>query len=359
MQAACLSVLNHTANNAKAVLRAFYRKGYNSWQKGVKEKPYAIVIPDGQGDRRRVAELVSLLRAQKIEVSRATAGFTVKEGTFPARQLRGAARPAVPQLRGRPSAAQKFPADAEHQPYDDISWALPVHYGVEATPVGDEGVRQAAVELLQADPQPAGEVTGTGALYVLKDTGQEALLAARARLAAFSLSVAEQAFKLGDVEYPAGSWLIPDQAGLRPALVQVARELALDFAAAPEAPAGVPSHAAPVPRLAIWHAWADTQAAGWVRLTLDRQNVPYAYISDDDIRAGGLEDRFDVIVWPENESDLQEQIHGIDRRSRHCPTRRRPTSPATACPTPPTTSPAASGGRVWAACSSSSNAAGC
>jgi len=42
--------------------------------------------------------------------------------------------------------------------------------------------------------------------------------------------------------------------------------------------------------------------------------VPYAYIRDDDVRAGGLETRFDVIVWPETESDLQEQIHGIDRR---------------------------------------------
>ncbi len=138
MQTACLSVLNHTANNAKEMLRAFYRKGYNSWQKGVKEKPYAIVIPDGQGDRRRVAQMVDLLRAQKIEVSRATAGFTVKEGTFPqgsfvVRLDQPYRNYAVDLL-----LPQKFPADAEHQPYDDISWALPVHYGVEATRIDDE-----------------------------------------------------------------------------------------------------------------------------------------------------------------------------------------------------------------------------
>jgi hypothetical protein len=42
--------------------------------------------------------------------------------------------------------------------------------------------------------------------------------------------------------------------------------------------------------------------------------VPYTYIRDDDIRAGSLESKFDVIVWPETESDLQEQIHGIDTR---------------------------------------------
>ena len=37
--------------NAKEMLRNFYRKGYNSWQKGVKGKPYAFVIPEDQGDR--------------------------------------------------------------------------------------------------------------------------------------------------------------------------------------------------------------------------------------------------------------------------------------------------------------------
>ena len=314
MQTGCLAILNYAANNAKDMLKAFYRKGYNSWQKGLTEKPYGFIIPDGQGDRRRVAQLVNLLRAQKIEVSRATADITVAEGTFPkgsyvVRLDQPYRNYAIDLL-----LPQKFPSDADHQPYDDVSWALPVHYGVDATRIDDEGIRQAAVELLQADVQPAGQVTGSGAVYLLKDTGQEALLAARARLAAFTVNVAERAFQAGGVDYPPGSWVIPDHPGLSAVLGQVARELALDFSAAPSVPADVPTHAAPVPRLAIWHSWADTQAAGWIRLTLDQQQVPYAYVRDDDIRAGGLEGKYDVIVWPETESDLQEQIHGIDRR---------------------------------------------
>jgi hypothetical protein len=65
METACLSILNYTANHAKDMLRAFYRKGYNSWQKGLTEKPYAFIIPDGQGDPLRVAQMVNLLRAQQ------------------------------------------------------------------------------------------------------------------------------------------------------------------------------------------------------------------------------------------------------------------------------------------------------
>ncbi|MBP1634155.1 MAG: peptidase [Acidobacteria bacterium] len=321
METGCLAILDYTAGHAKEMLRAFYRKGYNSWQKGLAGKPYAFVIPAGQPDRRRVAEMVNLLRAQRIEVSRAAADVTVKEGTFPkgsyvVRLDQPYRNYAVDLL-----APQKFPADAQFQPYDDISWALPVHYGVQALRVDDERIVQAALEPLTADVAPEGTVSGEGDVYLLRDTGQEALLAARARLAAFQVEIAEREFTLGGATYPAGSWLIPAQPSLRPALVEVAKELALDFTAA-TAPSGteagatanVPRHAAPVPRLAIWHAWADTQAAGWIRRTLDIQKVPYEYIRDDDIRAGGLKGRWDVIVWPETSSDLQEQIHGIDRR---------------------------------------------
>ncbi len=315
MQTGCLAILDYTAVHAKEMLRAFYRKGFNSWQKGVKEKPYAFVIPDGQGDRLRVAQMVNLLRAQHIEVSRAAADIAVKEGAF----VKGSFVVRLDQPYRNYAvdllAPQEFPDDAEYQPYDDVSWALPVHYGVEATPIGDERIRQVPLEMVTADLQPSGAVVGEGAAYLLKDTGQEALLAARARLAAFTVEIAERAFTAGGVEYPAGSWVIPAQPGLRPALAEVARELALEFVGVKAVGGGAgPAHAAPIPRLAVWHAWADTQAAGWVRRTLDLEKVPYDYLRDDDIRAGGLKARYDVIVWPENELDLQDQIQGLDRR---------------------------------------------
>ena len=39
MESGCLAILDWTAKNAKDMLRNFYRKGYNSWQKGVKGNP--------------------------------------------------------------------------------------------------------------------------------------------------------------------------------------------------------------------------------------------------------------------------------------------------------------------------------
>ena len=48
----------YSAGNAKAMLRNFYKKGWDSWQKGVTQPPYAFLIPDNQGDPARVAAMV-------------------------------------------------------------------------------------------------------------------------------------------------------------------------------------------------------------------------------------------------------------------------------------------------------------
>jgi hypothetical protein len=74
----------------------------------------------------------------------------------------------------------------------------------------------------------------------------------------------------------------------------------------------VPRHDAPAPRIGVWVPWADTDSIGWLRYTLDRRGVPYTYLRDEDIRAGGLRERFDVILYGNVDLDLQGQVHGIE-----------------------------------------------
>src|SRR5262249_20148631 len=153
----------------------------------------------------------------------------------------------------------------------------------------------------------------SGPVFLLKDTGQEALYAARCRLAKFKVSIAEKAFEWEGVTFPAGSWILPAQDHLRDALDGVARELALEFTGAATTP-GVAHHDAPIRRLAVWHTWADTESVGWVRYALDQEKIPYSYIRDEEIRAGGLKQRYDVILYGHVSSGLKEQIHGIEPR---------------------------------------------
>ena len=242
-----LTILDWAARHPKEMLRNFYRTGHNSWRKGVREKPYAFVIPAGQADPLRVAAMVGRLLDQHIEVGRLSADLAVAEGTFP----RGSYVVKLDQPYRNYAvdvlAPQRFPAETPNLPYDDVSWAFPVGFGVTTVAIADERVKSAPAEPLLAAPAPVGSVTGDGAAFLLRDSGQEALLAARYRLARFKIEIAEASFAVAGVDYPAGSWIVPRQDGVREALDGVSRELALDFTAV-AAPPDVARHEAAPPR---------------------------------------------------------------------------------------------------------------
>jgi hypothetical protein len=309
MQTACLAILDYSARHAEELLRNFYRKGFNSWQKGVNEPPYGFAIDARQDDSGRTAAMLNLLLHQQIELGRATAAFEVAEGHFPAgtyvvRLDQPYRNYAVDLL-----TPQHFPPQAEYEPYDDVSWALPIHYGVNVVPIKDPTIRAVPLDRVLKDVKPEGSVTGSGDVFLLSDTGQESLLEARFRLKAFDVTIAEEPFESGGRQYAAGSWIIPAQPGIREELDRAARDLGIDFVAS-----GAPSirtHPSPLPRVGVWVPWADTDSIGWIRYVLDRRGIPYQYMRDEDIRTDAFRDRVDVIIYGHVRMDLTGQIHGI------------------------------------------------
>jgi hypothetical protein len=311
METAALAALDRVAQEPKTLLKNFYLKGLHSYQAGLNEAPYGFLIPDDQGDPTRVSQLVARLLSLGIEVQRATAPVTLKDGTYPAgtyvvRLDQPYRNYAVDLL------TPSFFAKDAGEPYDDVSWELPAHYHLQAIPTADPQVRAAHLTQLTTAPHPTGVVSGTGPVYVLKDTGQEGLLEARYELSRFKVSVAERSFNMGGEAYPAGSWILPAQGGLAKAVHDTATELGLNFVAVDAAP-DVASHAAPVPRLGLWVPWADTDTIGWLRYSLDQRHIPYIYVRDEDIRAGKLHEKYDVILYGHVDLELAEQIQGIPK----------------------------------------------
>jgi hypothetical protein len=325
-----LAVLDYTARNAKEMLRNFYRKGWDSWRKGLDQPPYAFVIPEDQGDRTRVAQMVGLLLAQHIEVSRAQNSLNLKEGNYPAgtyvvRLDQPYRNYAVDLL-----TPQNFPKGGG-EPYDDVSWELPAHYHLNAIPIADESIHNAALTPLKNEPHPAGNVSGSGPIFILQDTGQEGLLAARYRLAGYVIEIAEKSFRLSERDFPAGSWILRSQDGLLPALRNTATELGLDFTSVAAAP-DVPRHKTKAPRIGIWVPWADTDSIGWIRYSLDQRKVPYTYIRDEDIRAGVLREGIDVLIYGHVDLELAEQIHGLPKAWGPMPYKKTPQTPSFGTP---------------------------
>jgi hypothetical protein len=192
-------------------------------------------------------------------------------------------------------------------------------------------VRSAALTPLKEAPQPAGNVSGDGPVFVLKDTGQESLFAARYRLAGFDVEIAERAFRVGGAEFPAGSWILPGKQGLAGAIHSVASELGLDFVSTVSSP-DVPHHLAKAPRIGVWVPWADTDSIGWIRYILDQRRVPYLYVRDEDIRAGNLRERIDVLLYGHVDLELAEQIEGLPKRWGPMPFKKTPQTPSFGTP---------------------------
>ena len=198
-------------------------------------------------------------------------------------------------------------------------------------PTADSQVRALSLTPLTAAPQVEGSVAGTGPVFLLKDSGQESLLEARFALARFKVAIAERAFRVGDTDYPAGSWILAPQAGLAAAVHDAATKLGLKFASLTTVPE-VARHEAPVPRLGLWVPWADTDTIGWARYTLDQRHIPYVYVRDEDIRAGKLRDRYDVLLYGHVDLELAEQIEGLHKQWSPMPFKKTTATPSLGTP---------------------------
>jgi 8-oxo-dGTP pyrophosphatase MutT (NUDIX family) len=325
-----LAALDYAARNSKEMLRNFYKKGWDSWQKGVHQAPYAFLVPDGQGDRPRVAELVGRLLAQRIEVARAVEPLHLKEGDFAAgtyvvRLDQPYRNYAVDLL-----SPQRYPKEGG-EPYDDISWELPAHYHLRAIATEDIAVRDAKLAPITEKPQVKGDISGSGPVYVLNDSGQEELLAARYRLAGFRTEIAEQPFTVNGKTYAPGSWIVPAQEGLSDAIRRVAEELGVDFASTASVP-DVSKHPSAPPHIGVWVPWADTDSIGWIRYILDQRKIPYLYLRDEDIRNGSWQKQVDVLLYGHVDLELAEQIEGLPKKWAPMPFKRSAETPSFGTP---------------------------
>jgi hypothetical protein len=308
MQAGVLQALSYAARHRRDLLESFWVKGARSLEKGRTEPPYAWVFPPEQRDPARLSFLVNQLLEHRIEVHRLVGETRVGEKAFPAGsyvvRMDQPYRDAAVMLLEE----QKFPADEPNPPYDDIAWTWPLLYGVDGERVDDKAILNPFMDPVPGPIHAEGTVRGEGEVFLLRDTGQTSLLTARVLLGERQVDAAEAPFSAGGVEYPAGSWIVQAP---RSAVEEVARRLGLSFVAAPSLPQ-VRRHVVDLPRIGLLHTWTSTQDAGWARYTLDQAEVPYTLIHDGDLRRGGLEGRFDVILFPNARGDFAFLVHGID-----------------------------------------------
>jgi hypothetical protein len=304
MQAGVLASLTYTADNSKLLLRNFYQKGVNNITRGKKESTKAFVIPKKQRDPAMVAYMVNQLRVQGLEIHESTSGDYVILLDQPYRDL------AVTLL-----TKQNYPKEAKFPPYDDIGWTLGLNYGVDVNAQDSLKYNLSDLRLLTQDVKYTGEVVGSGTSYVVKYKAQNTVLPAlywiksqnkKARL----IVIDEQQIVSTDT-LPAGSVFFKDITKAHAG--QIGSQFGIDLISTSTAPT-TKQHEVMLPRVAIYHGWFSTQDEGWSRYTFEQRGIPYTSIDKDDLKAGELRKKFDVILVPRMRGEASDFIYGIDSK---------------------------------------------
>jgi hypothetical protein len=336
-QTGVLISLNHFATNRLMFLRNFYEKSKRSIQKAKVEGPAAYVLPANDPRLGSQAELLRVLQRQHVEISKATAAFTVQvRRPAPAAGAggRGGGRGGAPDDTQKPETQKpetqkpapmeprEFPAgsyivrmdqpysriadalldyqywapnDPQSTPYDDTGWTFPEGFGVQAVRVTDVKVLDVPVERISGPVRAPGGVSGQGSVFAIAHNGDSALLTLRYRLRTADFQIAEEPFEAGGQKFGRGSFVVSNVAASE--LNTATAELGVKAVALGAAPT-VKTHPARAARVALMHTWQSTQTEGWWRLALDGIGLPYEYISVQDVaKDANLRAKYDVIMF--------------------------------------------------------------
>ena len=322
-QSAILLAMNFVSNNKERFLQNFYLKSKRSVAKALNEGPAAYVIPADQPRPVEVAETVNLLRLMGVEVSRADAEIALKDRKVPAGSY-------VVRMDQPYSRMADMLLDTQYynvndpRPYDDTGWTIGPMRNVKTVRVTDQSILKAPMSLLTDDARVVGTLTPstTTVGYVINHNTDNTLATLRFKLKETKIEAAESAFKVGERQFNAGSFIIKSEgnsSGLQTRLEAAVKELGLSAVAVDKLPE-VKTHALAVPRIAILHTWTNTQNDGWYRIEFDRLQIPYTYISDQVVRnMANLREKYDVIIFPPLGGSAQAIVSGIPMRGDPIP----------------------------------------
>jgi hypothetical protein len=352
-QTGLLVSLDYFAANRRLFLQNFYEKSKRSVLKPRNEGPAAYVFAANDPRPGAQAELLRILQKQHVEISRATAPFSVampRRADSPARatQDSGTARraaSATPETRQFPAGSyvvrmdQPYsriadalldrqywaPNDPQKTPYDDTGWSFPEGFAVQAERVTDPTVLDVPMQRVRGEVMAAGGVTGQGTTYAINHNADNALATLRYRLRSADIAAAEEPFTAAGKRFARGSFVLRGVA--RDELDRAARDLGLSVVALDAAPA-VKTHPVRAARVAILHTWLSTQTEGWWRYAFDALSIPYDYISTQDVaKSPDLNAKYDVILFPPAGGSGQQIVEGLPKWRNPMPWKNTPLTP--------------------------------
>jgi hypothetical protein len=296
-----MAVLDIGAKRRQEWLYDIYQMARDAMKAGANEH---YIIPSEQWDPNAATRMVNVLRLGGVEIERATAAFTVNGNQYAAGSfiIRGG-QPYLAYLRDllNPQVypdRRLYPDGPPEPPYDISGWTLNMQMGVAVDKV-TSGIA-AQTERVSTASYAGGSVSGAAkAAYAIDPRTNEAFIAVNRLLkAGDAVYRAMSAVEVAGKSWPPGTFLVPPGQGTHARIEQVAKTLGLNIAALDVTPSGQTLRVK-APRVGVYNAWGGNMDEGWTRWVLEQYEFPYITLRDQDIRAGGLRMKFDVILLPD------------------------------------------------------------
>ncbi len=300
---------------------------YNKFQMGKdiinkfkNEPPYAWIVPQQQWDNPTAALLMNKMIFMGIDVYEASEefvsdGITYPSGTWiiPMDQPFAYFVKTMFEEQDAPDLAQYpdlwqgtvGPQEFEnvyipHQ--DQDGWTLPYQMGVNRV-AANSPLDIPMDQIENAEPLP-GSVNGRAASsYLISPKTNNSFIAANRILEnGGAVSRLQETIEVNNIEHLPGTWIVESGSISGSFMNTLADNLSLTITGVGRA---ITSKTAAVsqPRTALYKSWRASMDEGWTRWILEQYEFPFENIFDADVRAGRLNDRFDVIVLPSMSTD--------------------------------------------------------
>ena len=265
--------------------------------------PRAYILSRSQNDFATATKFIQALQKSGVLVDRATADFTTNGKSYPAGswvvQLNQAYRSHILDMFEPQDHPNDFayPGGPPIPPYDNAGWTLAFQMGVQYDRHLD-GVKGPFERLPDVTTMPAGVVAkGKAGYYVRPEVNDASTVANRLLKVNVKALRAPNGFTDGGKTWPAGTWFIPAGGAADAVVSKAAAELGVSFAAASTKPAG--AQAVTPLRIALFDRFGGSMPSGWTRLILENFEYPYTLVYPQELDAGGLKAKYDVIVFPD------------------------------------------------------------
>ena len=269
------------------------------------EPPYAFIVPAKQRDLSTAMKMLNVLKLGAVEIHRASVPFAADGHEYPAgsfivymaQPYGGFAktlleRQVYPEIRETPGGPLKTP-------YDVVGHTLPLLMGVEV--VRADKPFEANAVLLDSIERPTGAVKATEGAYGYAwgyATNDDVVAINRLITKGYTIFWAAENFDANGRTYPAGTMIVKNQDDLLEDLKSLAQDLWVHFDGLHAGPA-VKMLALREPRVGLYKSWTASMDEGWTRWVLEQYEIPFKSVFDKEIRKGGLNEIFDVIVIPD------------------------------------------------------------